>query len=121
MGAVAGTRSLDGRRQADTPARFHERDHILGPATSVKVHCEEPAGLILEERVYAHDMSTCEVAEYRGVVERNERLIQALAALYFGQFAYAPDELVSTRRSISALPGLLTHESGWEDVHTSAK
>ena len=103
------------------PARLDERDHIVRPCAFIEVHREEPAGLILEKRVHAHHVSAGEVTDYSGVVEPDERLIRTVAALHFGQLAYAPDELVLARWRITALPGLFTHEPRREDIHSSAK
>lgn len=61
------------------------------------------------------------MADHRSLVERDECLIRTVAALDFGQLAYAPDKFVSTSRRVSALPGLGTYKSRWKDVLTSAK
>jgi hypothetical protein len=66
-------------------------------------------------------MSTREVADYSGIVERDKCLIQAVAAFDLGQFAHAPNKLVSTRRGISALPGPRADKSSRENILTPAK
>ena len=121
MGTIARTRSLDCRRNSHAPTRLNEGANVLDPCALVDVNREEPAGLIRKERVNAHHVSAREVANHRGVVERDERLIWAVAALDLGQFAHALDELVSARRGVSALPSPPTLESSREDVLTSAK
>jgi hypothetical protein len=121
MGAIARARSLDCRWNSHTPTCLNEGANVLDPCALVEVHREEPAGLIRKERVNAHHVSAREVADHRGVVERDERLIWAIAALHLGQFAHTPDELVSARRSVSALPSLPTLESSREDVLTPSK
>src|ERR1039457_1321675 len=66
-------------------------------------------------------MSAREVADHLGIVDRNERLIRAVAALDLRQFAHAPDKLVLARRGVSALACLRAQKSSRKDVLTPAK
>ena len=58
--AIARARSLDSSGQTDAPARLNERADILDPRALVEVDREEPASLVVEERVLS-DNYTCAV------------------------------------------------------------
>lgn len=79
-------------------------------AALVEVDRQEPAGLILKERVDAHHVAAGEVASHRGIVEWVERLIRALAALHLRELADPFHELVPTRRCVAWPRGLLRYE-----------
>src|SRR5437588_11464351 len=106
MGTIARTRSLDCRRNSHAPTRLNEGANVLDPCALVEVNREEPAGLIRKQRVNANHVSAREVAAHRGGVERDERLIWAVAALDLGQFAHALYELAAARRLLAGLPSL---------------
>jgi hypothetical protein len=61
------------------------------------------------------------MADYGRVVERNECLVQAVAAFDLRQFTYAPNELVAARGGVSTSPCSRAHKSGREDVLAPAK
>jgi hypothetical protein len=121
MGAITRAGSLDCRWNSYTPTCLNEGANIRDPCALIKVHREEPAGLIREERVDAHHVAAREVTDDRVGVERDECLIRAVSALDLGQFAHAADEFVSAGRSVSAFPSLSTLESSREDFLAPAK
>jgi hypothetical protein len=121
VGALPGTRSLDGGRQTHTATDLGEGAHVLGPRLLVEVDRKEPAGFVLEEGVHAHDMSAGEVADHRRIVDRGEGLVRAVAALHLGQLADASYELVPAGRRVAGLPGLLAHEPRWENILAPAE
>ena len=101
--------------------RLDESTYVVDPRALVEVHRQKPAGLIRKKRIDAHHVPAREVTYYHGIVERNEGLIRAVAALDLGQFAHAADEFVSTRRRVSALAGLRADKSSREYVLPTAK
>ena len=121
VGAVAGARFLHRGGQADAPARLDERAHVVRPGALVEVGREEPAGLVIEEWVHAHHVAAGQVPDDCGVVERDEGLVRALAALDLWQLADALDELVPAGRSVAGLSRLLAHEPRREDLFSPTK
>ena len=89
----------------------HEGARVLHPGALVEVDCQEPAGLVLEHGVDAHDVLAFEVCEHGGVVERAKRLLRAVAAFHLGQLAYTGDELVRAGRGVAWFPSLLADEA----------
>ena len=84
MGAVTRARSFDGSRNPDLPAGLDEGSDVVNPRALVEVHREKPARLIGKKRIDAHDMPAGEVADHRRIVERDEGLVRAVAALDLG-------------------------------------
>jgi hypothetical protein len=103
------------------PAGLDEGTDIVDPRALVEIHREKPARLIGEERIDAHDVSARQMPDYGRVVERNECLVQAIAAFDLRQFTYAPNELVAARGGVPTLPCSRAHKSGREDVLAPAK
>ena len=89
--------------QPQPTARLDERAHVVDPRALVEVDREEPAGLVVEQRVDAHHVPALQVGEHGVVVERAERLVRAVAALHLRQLADAGDELVRARRRVAGL------------------
>jgi hypothetical protein len=84
MCSIARTRSLDCRREPDVLTRLDESTYVVDARALVEVYRQKPAGLILKKRIDAHHVSAREVADYCGIVERDEGLIRAVAALDLG-------------------------------------
>lgn len=116
VGAVARSRSLHRGGKTDAPARLDERAYVVRPCALVEVHGEEPAGFVFEERVHTHHVTAREMPDDRGIVERDECLVEALAALHLWKLADTLDELVLARGRVARLAGLLAHEPGGEDL-----
>ena len=121
VGTVPRTRPFDGDREADVPARFLERPHVLGPRALVEVDRQEPAGPVLEERIDPHHVAPFQVRQHHRVVHGKERLVAALPTLHLRQLAEAPNELVRAGRSVALLPGLPILEPRWEHVSATSE
>jgi hypothetical protein len=80
VSAISGARSLNGGWNPDLPAGLDEGTDVIDPRAFVEIHSEEPARLIGEERIDAHDVSTRQMADYGRVVKWNECLVRAIAA-----------------------------------------
>jgi hypothetical protein len=81
VAAVSRSRSFDGNGQPGTAARFDEGQHIVGPGVLVEVDGQEPARLVIEERIETQHVATRQVGEDGGIVEGDEVLVGALTAL----------------------------------------
>ena len=80
VGAVSGTGALHGYRNSVSLARLAEGRHVFLPALVVEVHGEEPARLVLEHGIDAHDLLALEVLEDFCIVDRQEGLVRAFTA-----------------------------------------
>jgi len=80
VGAVSGTGALHGYRNSLSLARLAEGRYVFLPAVVVEVHGEEPARLVLEHGIDAHDLLALEVLEDFCVADRQEGLVRAFAA-----------------------------------------
>jgi hypothetical protein len=82
------------RLVVDCPARLGEREHVGRPGALVEVGRHEPAGLVREEGVDAHDVAPLEVIPDDLIRHGKERLIGALPALDTRLLADAAHPLV---------------------------
>ena len=53
MGSITGARSLERRRYSAALADAQERDRVKSPRAAIEVRCEEPARVVLQERINA--------------------------------------------------------------------
>ena len=116
VGAIPRSRALDGAWNAQAPTGLEERPDIPLPGCLIEVDRQEPARLIFEERIDADHMPPLKVVEDNLIVDGNECLIRALAALDFRQLADTPYELVRACGRVPTLAGLLADEPGGENV-----
>ncbi len=121
MSAVARTRALDRQWEPSSPSRRDEGVDVFAPGAFVEVSREEPARVVLEQWVGAHDVLAEEVLANCLGVERSERLVRALTALHLGQVADAFDELVAAVGGVARLAVTLSYEAGGVDVGSPAE
>ncbi len=119
--AVSGARSLDERGQPEPARGICEGSDVLFPRALVEVDREEPARLVGEHRVDAHDVLATQVPEQGVVVDRAERLVRAVAALHLRQLADAGDELVRARGRVAGLTRLPADEPSRIEIVASAE
>src|SRR6202022_4515577 len=100
---------------------LHKGAHVLGPCALVEVHGEEPASLVIEELVDTHHVPAGQMSDHRCIVEGDEGLVRAFAALHLRELTDAFDELVPARRRVARLPGFLAHEPRRKDVLAPAE
>jgi hypothetical protein len=103
VGAVAGTGSLHCRSNAGVPAGLYEGGRVVDPLSLVEIDGEQPAHLVLEQRINADHVSALQVIEDDLISYRQKGLMWALAALHAGLFAHAAHPLIRTRGRISFL------------------
>jgi hypothetical protein len=94
MGTLPRSRTLDGGRYSDCAARLGEREHVVRPGVLVEVGRHEPACLVREERVDAHDVPPLEVVPDDLIRHGKERLVGTLPALDTRLLADTADPLV---------------------------
>ena len=116
MGAVTGSRPFDRRWDAEIPTRFGEGAHILAPGLPVEVHGQEPAGVVLEQRVEPQHVAALQVTEELGVVERQERLVRAFTAADPRLLTHAAHPLVCARGCVAPLPGPAVLPAARKDI-----
>src|ERR1019366_14618 len=103
-------------------ARRLEARPVREPSRAlVEIDRKEPARLVGEHRVDAHDVLALQVGAHSKVVHRPERLVGAVAALHLRQRAHTDDELVRARVRVSRLSGLLADEGSRVDIVPPAK
>src|SRR5437867_10057134 len=78
---VPRSRTLDGRREPKGSRGLDEGSDVVSPRLRVEVGRQEPAPVVLEERIDPDHVATLEVIEEYLVAHRDERMIRALAAL----------------------------------------
>jgi hypothetical protein len=117
MGTVAGSGALDRNANTRRPACFDESSNVFLPPGSIEVDRQKPARFVIEQRVDTHDMLATQMVEDHAIVDREEGLVRAIAALASGlQTADPRLELVGARRSVACFARLSAHESGGEDI-----
>jgi len=97
-------------------AGIDEGRHVFRPGFLVEVSSKEPAGFILEQGIDTDGVPALKVVEDGLVVERQKRLVRAIATLYPGLFADATHPLVATGRRIPFPAGLCTYPEFWVDI-----
>ena len=127
VGAVSGTGALHGYRNSVSLARLAEGSYVFPPAVVVEVHGEEPAPLVLEHGIDAHDLLALEVLKNFCVVDRQEGLVRAFAA---GRpaaanrallLADAADPFVGANGRVPGLPGLRVFPASRKDIGPAPK
>ena len=106
MGAVTRTGSLDRDRDLHRSGRLAECSDVVPPRLPVEVRCDEPAGLVPEQRVDPDRVPAGEMIVDDSIRYRNEPLMRAGRASNPGLVADAPYPLVRAcrREAFSARP-----------------
>ena len=96
MGAVTRSRALDCSRNTKIMAGIDEGRHVFRPGFLIEVSSKEPAGFIPEQGIDTDGVPALKVVEDDLVVERQKRLVRAVAALYPGFITDAAYPLIAT-------------------------
>ena len=91
---VPRSRTLDGRRKPKCSRGLDEGSDVVSPRLLVEVGRQEPACVVLEERIDPDHVTTLEMVEDHLIAHGDERLIRALAALDARLLADAAHPLV---------------------------
>ncbi len=122
VGAVPGAGALHRDGNADGSAGLGEGGDVLLPRALVEVGRQKPAGLVLEQRIDADDVSPLKVIEDHLIAHGNEGLVRAVATPAAGlQRAQPWFPLVRACGRVPWFTRLLAHEPGGEDVDPSAE
>ncbi len=114
--SVARPRAFNGGLKADVPTRCDERRDVIDPGLLVEVDGQEPARLVFEQRIDAHDVLAAQVRQDGRVIDRHKGLVRTLAALDLRELANTPNELVRARGRVAWPACLLAHEPSRKDV-----
>jgi hypothetical protein len=87
----------------------------------IEVGRQEPAGIVLDERIDPDHVTALEVIEHHLVADRDERLIRTFAALDPWLLADAPHPLVGTGGRVSLASRARVDPEPWEHVVTATE
>ena len=118
---VAGARSLDGHGHAEVFAGLAEGRDVARPRVLVEVRREEPARLVGQERIHAHDVLPPQVGDHHAVFDTHERLVLAGTASDARLLADAEAPLVGADGRVALDPRLAVDPELGEDVFATAE
>ena len=108
MRSVPRPRTLRRRRHSALSTDGGERRGIVGPIRVVEVDCQEPAGLVLQEREYADRLSAAQVAVHSFIGQRDQvarPAVNLLALVWLGRRQRLP-VMPSLRRVTGLVPAI---------------
>src|SRR5438552_15162913 len=87
---------------------LREGPHVVGPRCFIEVRCQEPTGVVDQERVDPDNVTPLEVVEDDLVLDREEGWVRTLATLHSRLLTDALDPFVLARRCVclAASPGV---------------
>jgi hypothetical protein len=92
------------------------------PRALVKIHCQKPTGLVLEQWIDAHHVPALQMLRDQLLAHGDERLVGAIAAFASRlEKADLRKPLIRASWRVSGSAGFLAHESYWEDVRAPAE
>ncbi len=103
------------------PTRLRECADVVLPGRFVEVHGDEPTRVVGQERIDASGVLAAQVVGDDSVVDRDERLVRALAALDLGFLTDAPHPFVGASRRVATPSLLCVLPPFWEHVGTTAE
>jgi hypothetical protein len=131
VGAIAGTRALESRRNMPFSTCRKIRQRVAPPSLLVKIGDQEPASLIGHERVHASNervgsfwigrIPSLKVASNDVIAHRDECLVRAFHALDPGLFADTADPFICARGRIARFSGLGILPPTREDIFAAPK
>ena len=122
MGAVPRARAFDCRRQSQRLAGLARRRHVLGPVILVEIDGEEPALLVPQHGIHAHDkrfsltVPPRQMLPHDLVGDRQKVLMAAGRAFDPGSFAHPAHPLVPAGRLVPRPPRPPTFEANRKHI-----
>lgn len=113
---VARPRALNRHRNTERFAGLDERGNVVDPGLLIEVRSEEPAVVVLEQRICPHHMAPLQVVDHHLIAQRDEGLVRTFSALHPWLLADSPNPLVGAGRGIALPAGATVHPVFREDI-----